>query len=253
MTLVRGGDAVALGEERFSRGMGVAGHDPLEREVWLDHWQLTYGEGPGENGLTLTTSVDDLPITLILTPVKDVQSSNADDAGPMRGYAITRMDVEGIIGSGDTKTKVHGISWLDRLWGELPPPGGPLAYDRLILQLDDETDISVVRSHRRDGRGSATVDGLIVHPSGDVEILSEDVLQMVPDEKETSSRGGMAYPTSWQIEGTGLALNVMPLTDNQDQDFVLPGWIGNVTVSGEHNGAEVQGVGTLQLTGYDAL
>jgi predicted secreted hydrolase len=88
VTLVRDGEPAALGEERFSRGAGVAGDDRAAREVWLDHWQLTYGAAPDGDGLTLTASVDGLPIELRLTPVKGAQPADGGDAAPLRGFAI---------------------------------------------------------------------------------------------------------------------------------------------------------------------
>jgi predicted secreted hydrolase len=94
------------------------------------------------------------------------------------------------------------------------------------------------------------VAGLMIDPAGDVAALSGDV-EMSALEHWTSEGGGTTYPVAWRIEGPGLELEVRPLTENQEQDFVLPGWTGTVTVTGRHDGAEVEGMGTLQLTGYE--
>jgi predicted secreted hydrolase len=36
-----------------------------------------------------------------------------------------------------------GTAWLDRLWGDVPLPGGPVLRDRLVLHLSDGTDLSL--------------------------------------------------------------------------------------------------------------
>lgn len=252
VTLARGDAPRAQGEERFSRGAGAAGHNDQAREIWLDDWQLSYGEEPGGKGLTLTASVHETPFRLVFEAVKDAEPAGDDEAAPLRGFAIPRLTVTGHVGVGEAATSVTGVAWLDRFWGELPTPGGPLAYERLILQLDDGTDVSLLRSGRRDGRGSTTVDGLVISPKGDRATLTEDALWMIATEHRTSPGGGTIYPVAWRVEGAGLDLDIAPLTEDKVQAFVLPGWNGVVTVSGRRDGARITGLGTLQLTGYDA-
>ena len=251
VTLTRGGGHGAVGEERFSRGAGTAGHDHDAREVWLDNWQLSYGEGPAETDLSLSAIVEGVPIQLNLTPNKAVLQTGGDGATPARGFSMTRMRVEGSIGAGDAKTDVSGHAWLDRLWGELPMPGGPLAHDRLVLQLDDGRDLSLIRSRRRDGGGSATVDGLLVDAAGNAESLSDARIDMQPMTYWESPASGGAYPIEWRISGPELDLEVTPLLEDQAFDFALRGWNGTVFAEGIDDGVPVQGRGTLQLTGYE--
>lgn len=251
VTLAGAGEPTARAEQRLSRGAGAAGHDREAREVWLDNWQLTYGNAQSADGLMLTASVEGMPVSLTLTPVKAARRSGGDDQAPIRGFAVPRMAVEGSVGLGPTQRAVSGLAWLDRLWGDLPLPGGPLAYDRMILQLDDGTDVSLLRSQRRDGRGGSTLDGMIFHSDGNVETLTETAIDLTEVAHRRPDGGGPAYAVGWQVDGRGLDLRIAPLIESRRQGFVLGGWNGIVTVSGRHNGREVSGLGTLQLTGYE--
>lgn len=244
VTLARQGLAPARGEERFSRGGGLAGHDPRTREVWLDHWRLARGEG---GALVLEASVEGRPLRLVLSPLRPARAAGGGDA-PLRGFALPRLAVEGEIGRGAAAVPVSGTAWLDRAWGELPMPGGPLVYERLILQLADGTDLSLLRARRRDGRGGATLDGVILPPTGPAEPVTGDRLRMeaVPSPRAADA---IAHPTAFRIAGAGLDLEVAPLVAPRPQGFVLPGWTGTVAVSGRRDGAEVAGLGTLQVSG----
>ena len=251
VTLAREDERGVLGEERFSRGGGVAGHDPDAREVWLDHWQLSYGQGAEEDTLIMSASVKDVPIRLVLRPTKSAIQADADGTAPARGFSISRMSVEGEIGLGEVSTQVSGEAWLDRIWGELPLPGGPLAYDRLALQLEDGTDLSLVRTRRRDRPGSATVEGFIVGELGQTTTVADGDLDMVPTAHWRASRNGSEYPVAWRVSGRGLDLRISPLIEDQTYDFAVRGWNGIVQVEGTSGAVPVKGRGTLQLTGYE--
>ena len=168
------------GEERFHRDVpGVAGHDAALREVWLDHWTLRYGEGDAGNQMRLKVAVDQTELHLDLTPAKPAVALNPDEiVAPFRGYSITRLVAEGFIETGDDRRAVSGLAWLDHFWGDLPLPVGPIALDRMQLQLADGTDVSVTRTRRRDGRGTPTLTAYSVGPSGKVESLAG--LEMEP-------------------------------------------------------------------------
>ncbi|SFQ18863.1 lipocalin family protein [Tranquillimonas alkanivorans] len=250
VTLAREAAGV-LGEERFSRGGGVAGHDDEAREVWLDHWNLTYGDGPEEDVLTLSASVEDVPLRLTLTPAKPAVQMDPEGEAPMRGFTIPRMRVEGEIGRDDARTRVSGVALLDHLWGELPLPGGPLSRDRLVLQLDDGTDLTLVRTRRREGGGAATVDGLVVDAAGEADALSDGAVEMEPMTHWSPAGAAQEYPVAWELSGQGLELRVTPVIEDQTHGFVLGGWDGMVRAEGTREGAPVQGRGTLQLTGYE--
>ena len=242
-TLAQAGNT--RGEERFARGAGTSGHDRERGEVWLDNWHIGYDGAGGSSGIVLSASVGDVPLRLVLTPEKPALQIGADGEAPVRGFSMSRMRAEGEIGSGEPATVVTGTAWLDRLWGELPLPGGPLAYDRLLLHLDDGTDVSLVRTRRRDGRGTATVEGTVVDATGRADSIADGAIALTP------ATGGASdgARTSWMISGAGLDLRIVPITSDDVTGFALPGWIGAVKAEGTRGSAEIRGLGTLQLAG----
>ncbi len=247
--LIRDGGTGPLGEDRLSRGGGVAGDDPAAQEVWLDHWRLGHGGGPGGRGFDLAASVEGVPVRLSLTPEKPARALDPEGSAPMRGVLLSRLRVTGEIGTGAEEIPVTGLAWLGHLWGELPLPGGPLAQDRLLLQLDDGTDLSLQRSRRRDGGGGATVDGLILDAAGTPRAVSGDALEMVPT-AERQAPGGGAYPVAWHVTGRDLDLRVTPLLEAAGEGTAISGRIVPVRAEGTLGNVAVAGPGTLQLDGY---
>ena len=233
----------AIAEERVSRGGGAAGDDTGSGEVGLDDWRMSVDEG---GGLSLDLALGDMPVTLRLTPERPALVQNTGGEAPFRGFAISRMTTEGRIG----EAAVTGTAWLDRAWGETPMPGGPLAYDRLLLHLDDGTDIGLLRTRRRDGVGIATMDGAVIGPDGTVTGVTDESLEMtVLDDWQPED--GTAYPVAWRLAGAGLDFTLTPLRPDQRHAFLFPLWSGGVLVEGSRDGQPVTGSGTLQLTGYE--
>lgn len=249
VALVGPSDLATASEERFRRGFpGIAGFDPAARELRLDDWSAAFDEDHGS--IRLRASVGAAArVELLLTPVKPAASAapEAED-GPLRGYSVPRLAVKGHIESAGERMAVSGLGWLDHFWGELPLPGGPIASDRLQLHLDDGTDLTVIRSRRRDGGGTPTVRGLLVAEDGTALRLDGDRLSMEPT--RSWSGDDVSYPVEWRLDSPSLSLSVTPLADDQAQRFAEPIWSGAVVAEGRLNGAPVSGAGTLNLTGY---
>jgi predicted secreted hydrolase len=250
VTLLDAAQDAAVGEERFHRDLpGVAGHDAGRREVWLDNWTVLYGEGERRDQLRLDATVGDVQLALLLTPAKAAVPLNPDGAGaPFRGYSITRMAADGFVGAGADRQPVSGLAWLDHLWGDVPLPVGPIVLDRLQLQLDDGTDLSVTRTRRRDGGGTPTLAGYAVDPRGGVALLAGESLEMEAT-RTWQSASGAAFPLDWRLRAGDLRLTVVPLADDQVHDFAAPLWSGIVTGEGVLRDRRVSGRGTLLLTG----
>ena len=204
--------------------------------------------GVGEDGSGYRYHRPDAGRAFLFTPAKPAIAANPMAARSFRGYAVTRMAVQGSLGTGGAVQPVSGLAWLDHAWGELPLPGGPIAWDRLRLQLDDGTDLAVTRARRRRAGGPQRCRPMLVGPSG-AERFDSASLAMEPT--RSWRHDGVAYPVAWRLAGGGLELSVAPLVDDQLPDFIAPLWSGMVTAEGSLAGRDVAGTGTLELTGYD--
>ncbi len=222
-------------EERLSRGVGAAGADAASGTVWLDDWVLQHPTAAGDGSLTLRARVEGHLLDLTLAPVKPPVAPGEATDGPARGFALPRLEVSGRIGPGETE--LRGVAWLDRLWGDLPAPGGPLVYDRMIVHLDDGTDLSLLRTRRRDGRGGATLDGILVDAGGAGTALAAEA---------TWTEGDV--PGVWTVRAPGLALRATELPGGGLRDFAAPVRHAALRVEGTRAGEPVSGTGTLLLS-----
>jgi predicted secreted hydrolase len=250
LLLFDGSDGTRHAEQRVSRGGGTAGHDADTREVWIDDWTLAYGQGDTEDGLRVTGVGQQVSVDLSLRPVKPPLVADGETSAPTRGFTLSRLSAAGTIRTPAGDVDVTGTAWLDRLWGDVPPPGGPIAYNRLALHLTDGTDLSIVETRRAGREGAGTYDGVLVDETGRASYLGDDALIVeVVEQRQTGT--GVSYPVSWRVRGNGFDVVARAATDNGIQDFLAPVWQGPVTVEGESRGEVVLGSGLLLLSGYE--
>jgi predicted secreted hydrolase len=254
LLLANGTTGLAQGEERFSRAaIGLAGHAAAERRLWLERWMLEYGLGAAGGQLRLVGTLADTTVELVLAPHKaPVTVDEAQGRAPFRGYAHTRLVGSGVLRSPAGEEPVSAGAWLEHLWGEVPLPIGPIVWDRAQLQLDDGSEVLVVRSRRRDGRGEATISGYRLDANGLRVGLEPDESRFEPTgDPWRDPRSGARYPLSWRLATAELELQIDPLLEAQAHDFVVPFWGGLVSVHGRSEGEAVSGAGFLELTGYE--
>ena len=246
VVLVTPAGAATHAQERFGRGMaGLAGHDAQMGELRLDSWALAF---PADDGAPwrLTTGAGDLRVDLTLVAEKAPLAVDAD-AAPFRGYAFSRMRAEGTLATAAGPVAVSGTAWFEHLWGDLPIPGGtPVTSDRLQVQLDDGSELSVVRSRRRDGSGTPTVEALLIDPEGTARGFGDDVAQADPTRLWQGAQAG--WPVDWRLQLEDLDLEITPVTDAQEHAFMVPVWSGLVRAQGRRGDRTVSGLGTLQVT-----
>lgn len=249
VVLVEAADSTSVAQERFARGMaGLAGYDANRGELRLDNWSLEFPVQADPGQWTLNTGPGDIRVELNLTPEKE--SFRVDgDAVPFRGYAFSRLRAEGTVGTQAGQRSVSGSAWFEHLWGELPIPGGtPVASDRLQVQLDDGSELSVVRSRRLDGTGTPTVEALLIDAEGTIVAFDDDAAQLELARRWQGAEA--AWPLDWRLRLGDLRLAITPVMDAQEHDFMVSVWSGLVRAQGQHGDRPVSGLGTLQLTGY---
>ena len=253
MVLVTEAQRRGAGEERFSRAaLGLAGHDADEQRVWLDDWSLRYGKGEHRDQIRVEARLDDTSVDIVLTPGKSSMSVDEEEGrAPFRGFALSRLTAEGFLQRPSGKHSVSGLAWLDHMWGEIPLPIGPVVWDRVQLHLDDGSDVSMVRTRRRDGRGNATARGYRIDAQGEVERFEAAVTDMTPTRASQHQRDATRYPLYWRLRARDLDLEIEPLVEDQAYDFSASVWSGVVVAHGRSRGRPVSGMGYLELTGYE--
>jgi predicted secreted hydrolase len=253
-TFIQSGLRTAVGEERVRRGFpGIAGYDGERLELRLDNWSLRFAEGAGEQLARATASFGSTAkVALDLVPAKAVISRGSGNAAaaPFIGYAVSRLHAGGVLTTPDGDEAVSGVAWFEHLWGDLPFPGGPTATDRLVLHLDDGTELAINRTRRRDGSGIASVDGFTVRADGAVEQVSEET-RLTPAGTWREARGQAEYPIRWTLVQDDMELEITPVADDQLHGFLAPIWNGMVVAHGTSGSRAISAVGTLQLQGYE--
>jgi predicted secreted hydrolase len=224
-------------DQRLSRAAGAAGHDAAAGEIWLDDWTLGYGA----EGLDLNLRLGDQPLLLRLEGRKTPLALAGAETGGTRGFAIPRLSVTGTLGADGDAVALTGTAWLDRLWGEVPLPGGPVLRDRLVLHLSDGSDLLLIRTRRRDGRGIATLDGVVVAADGAITRVDDTTVALTPPETD-------GVPMTWHIVGAGLDLRVTLLDTARITELGQVTDIGQLSVRGTRDGNDVEGAGTLLFT-----
>lgn len=245
-----GARGIAHAEERFGRVMdGLVGHDPEEGMLRLDHWTLRHPGSASAGAWQLQADADGARVDLTLMAATAPISPGVGNA-PFRGYAVTHLAVAGTVATQAGQRAVSGAAWLEHLWGDLPLPGGtPVVSDRLLLHLDDGAAVSVIRSRRRDGGGTPTVEAAVIGADGTATAVTEGTAS-VDVTRRWQGEGG-PWPVGWRLRTEALDLAVTPVIDDQDHGFMAPLWSGLVRAEGTRDGRPVRGRGTLQLTGHE--
>lgn len=232
VVFAEGGAGLLLAEERFSRGLGAAGHDRGTREVWIDDWRLAYDDGSEDFEVDLYLSERDLHVSLRLSPEKPFQPIDADAA--RRGFTSPRLEVTGTVGT----EAVQGTAMFSHIWGDVPLPGSAVTNDVLAVHLDDGSDVSLIRTGRRNGRATV-LDGFLVNPEGDIRPLSDDLYDV-----------DFSDAAALSVIGPGLDLVADARVYRSLEDFSFGFDTGLLDVTGFLDSRPVTGLATLQRIGY---
>ncbi|MGH8580226.1 MAG: lipocalin family protein [Gammaproteobacteria bacterium] len=241
-------------QERLSReALGLGGAEPSR--VWVEDWNMEAKTLPGgDHQFDLTATGDKVGIELNLRSVKPAVTRGADSGSTAAfyAYALSRLSARGVLRIGDRRYAVRGLAWLDRAWGLVPVPDGPVVWDRFLIQLDDGREIVVFRLRRRDGSGKPVVSMALIGQDAKLWSLDQTALSVQPQGYWKSPVDSALYPVRWRLAlpAQGIRLDVVPLMEGQEVDLSLRYWGGTVRVDGEVQGQPVVGTGYAELTGY---
>jgi predicted secreted hydrolase len=246
--------------QRSSRAaLGLAGTETQPMQVWLENWRLAQSPS-GKYALDRTARIasDDLNLDLKLLNRKPLVDANAIREqrpavpAPFYFYVQPRLRAEGTLRLDKQQTALDGTLSLEHAWGELPLPGGPIAFDRFTLHLDEGRELFCVRTHRVDGSGTPSTTGVLIGKDNRPRLLSRDDIELIPTGYWLSTRTGARYPVRWtlRVPPHGIELALMPHWQNQEGNGWAPYWAGPVRLRGTSPTTAAAGDGFMQLNGY---
>lgn len=265
--------------DRFARGaLGLAGAQVSPLRVWVEDWDLRAEAGgpaaeaslpsteatpaAGLSPLRLVAGEGDVAIDLQLIAARPIVLHG--DAGLSRKgsalgnasyyYSVTRLITSGTVRAGGETFVVTGRSWLDREWGTSALEPGQVGWDWLSLQLSDGRDLMIYVMRRDDGSADAASAGTLVAADGTARHLARADIEL-QTLATWRSDDGIQYPAAWRLRvaSAGIDLRIEPLLPDQELRLTFRYWEGAVRATGRSGGAEVEGEGFVELTGYTAL
>jgi predicted secreted hydrolase len=249
-------------EERLERGAaGLAGAQSTPFQVWLNDWRVTETV-PGSYQLVASqpTPAGWLELKLDLVDRKGpiLQGDRGySQKGPQPGNAsyyvsLTRLETSGEVILEDVRYPVQGLSWMDHEWSTSALSADQVGWDWFSIQLENGAELMLFQIRKADGSLDPYSAGTFIGPDGATRQLSLDDLNLEVLDRWTSPRTQASYPAGWRlsIPSLQLELEIQPHQADQELDVSYAYWEGAIRVTGRQAGAEVQGHGYAELTGY---
>ena len=249
--------------ERINRsGPGIAGVNETSGRIWNGNWQVQWHDG--DQKLKAIDERFRLYLTLHAEKPPVIQGENGVSqkaVGPGRAshyISLTRLATSGAIEIGGKKIEVNGTSWMDHEFFTHQLESAQTGWDWLSIQLEDHTEITLFRIRRKDGSIDPYSAGTYVDAGGKTTHLrASDFRLEAVGEKWTSPLTGATYPIHWKIAIPKLEIELEAKTPLESQELagktkLAPNyWEGAIALNGQRNAQPLNGVGYLEMTGYD--
>ena len=243
-------------DSRVSRGAyGEAGFADGNRLAWIDNWELDF-----DNDFRLKAAGKDYAIDLMLTAEKPAVlqgdeglSQKAEGAGHASYYySITRLKTSGTVKIGSDNYKVEGQSWFDREWATNQLTSEQAGWNWFAIQLSDGSDIMLYQMRLNKGGIDPHSNGKWIGPGGATENLAGSDFRLSPERYWVSPVSKAKYPLNWKlsIPKLNLDLEIVPAIQDQELNLAVVYWEGAIRLKGQRDGNPVDGVGYMELTGY---
>jgi len=249
--------------ERTNRaGPGIAGTSETLARIWNGNWQIHWeGDDQKLQGLDerfqfhLRLHSEKLPVIHGENGV----SQKAEGAGRASHYiSLTRLATSGYIELAGKRFEVSGTSWMDHEFFTHQLESDQTGWDWLSLQLADHSELMLFHIRRKDGSIDPYSAGTYVNANGRTVHLKASDFNLQPvAEKWTSPVTHATYPIHWIIALPKLGIALEAKTPLASQELtgkttIAPNyWEGAIALTGTRDGKLLEGVGYLEMTGYD--
>jgi predicted secreted hydrolase len=249
--------------ERANRaGPGIAGASQALGRIWNGNWQVQ-GEGEEQKleGIEQRFQLH-LKLHSEKPPVihgENGVSQKAEGLGRASHYiSLTRLATSGSIELVGKRFEVSGTSWMDHEFFTHQLESDQTGWDWLSLQLADHTELMLFHIRRKDGSIDPYSAGTYVDAQGKtMHLRASDFTLQPAGEKWTSPVTRAAYPVHWimAIPKLGITLDAKTPLESQEltgRTKLAPNyWEGAITLTGTRKREPLEGVGYLEMTGYD--
>jgi predicted secreted hydrolase len=173
-------------------------------------------------------------------------------------YSMTRLETTGEIraDSSATSIPVRGLSWMDHEFMTSTLAPNQTGWDWFSAHLSNGSDLMLYQLRLKDGGIEPMSGGTLRLADGTTtEILSTD-MELRPTSHWTSPHNGARYPAQWTIRVPKHQLELTVTPRAADQEMADDGVVGfsyyegSVTYKGTHRGQPINGLGYMELTGY---
>ena len=244
---------------KASRGaFGEAGFTKGSKLVWLDDWELDQNGG---GGFHLRAAESDYAIELDLEPAKPplLQGDSgfsrkaAGEGHASEYYSITRLTTHGTLRLGTANFSVSGNSWFDREWATNQLAADQAGWDWFAIQFSDGSDLMLYQMRLKSGGVDRFSSGKLIRPDNSVVDLGVNDFELLPQEFWVSPKSKARYPIGWRLRIPKLSLETEIRTpvENQELNLEVRYWEGCIRIEGIKNGQPIDGVGYMELTGFE--
>jgi predicted secreted hydrolase len=173
-------------------------------------------------------------------------------------YSMTRLEATGEVRSGaeGTSIPVKGLAWMDHEFMTSTLAPNQQGWDWFSAQLDDGSDLMIYQLRLEDGGIEPMSGGTLRRADGTTTKILSSQMRLDPLETWRSPKTGARYPIQWRIRVPHLRLDLQATSRAANQEMADDGVVGfsyyegSTRFEGTLEGRPVQGLGYMELTGY---
>ena len=245
-------------QSRAALDLAGAGGDPPK--IWIRDWSIELTDvdqevwqlKAQEAGVAIDLTASALR-PVIAHGDRGLSKKSAQPGNASYYYSIPRLSVAGSITTPTENHQVSGNAWFDHEWSTSALAEGQLGWDWFSLQLSNGSGIMFYQIRNAQGHTEAVSHGVIQTENGNQTPLRADEIQITITQHWQSPTSGARYPAAWQIRipSHAIELSVSPRLAQQEWDKNFVYWEGAVVVTGAAAAERVNGIGYVELVGYE--